>query len=103
MAVAPSPKPLHIAIVGGGIGGAVLSVALTKYPHITFTIYESRSAFGEIGFRANSHRAMSLLNPAIWEGYKSRASFNGWEEKENICLISPLVRRGRMRGRESLK
>ena len=49
MAIPDESKPLHIAIIGGGIGGVILGVALSKYPHITFTIYESRGAFGEIG------------------------------------------------------
>jgi salicylate hydroxylase len=88
MAATDPPKPLHIAIIGGGIGGVVLGIALSKYPHIRFTIYESRAAFGEIGagigFGANSHLAMRLISPAIWEGYKSRASFNGWEDKQNV-------------------
>lgn len=37
-----------------------------------------------MGFGANSHRAMSLISPAIWEGYQTRASFNGWPSKQNI-------------------
>ncbi|KAF4634790.1 hypothetical protein G7Y89_g3316 [Cudoniella acicularis] len=88
MVLPTSLKPCHIAIIGGGIGGCILGVALSKYPHITFTIYESRPTIGEIGaglgFGANSHRAMSLISPAIWESYKTRASFNGWAEKENV-------------------
>jgi len=85
----PTPsRQIHIAIVGGGIGGAVLGIALSQFPNITFTIYESRAAFGEIGaglgFGANAHRAMSLISPSIWESYKDVASFNGWEEKQNV-------------------
>jgi salicylate hydroxylase len=82
------PKPIHIAIVGGGIGGIIFAVALSKYPHITTTIFESRAIFGEIGagiaFGANSHRAMKLISPQIWESYQTRASFNGWAEKEDV-------------------
>lgn len=35
-------KPIHIAIIGGGIGGAVLGVGISSLPqsHVTFTIYE---------------------------------------------------------------
>ncbi|EPE30263.1 FAD/NAD(P)-binding protein [Glarea lozoyensis ATCC 20868] len=81
-------KSIHIAIVGGGIGGVVLAIALSKFPNLTFTIFESRSAFGEIGaglgFGANSHLAMKLISPLIWKNYKKRASFNGWPEKEDV-------------------
>jgi salicylate hydroxylase len=81
MAILDKSKPMHIAIIGGGIGGVILGVALSKYPHLTFTIYESRGAFGEIGagiaFAKNSHLAIKLISPALLESYRSRASFNG--------------------------
>jgi len=40
-----SPKPLRIAIIGGGIGSLGLAIGLENYPHITFTIYGSHSSF----------------------------------------------------------
>lgn len=102
-----TPKPLHIAIVGGGIGGAVLGVALAKYKHISFTIYESRSAFGEIGaglgFGANSHRAMQLISSEIWEGYKTRASFNGWDEKQNVWFDFTVGEKGENEGKRIIE
>ncbi|KFY51691.1 hypothetical protein V497_08925, partial [Pseudogymnoascus sp. VKM F-4516 (FW-969)] len=81
----PAKKPFHIAICGGGLGGLALAIGLLPHPHITFTIYESASAFGEIGagvgFGANSHKAIQLLSPALWDRYRTRATFNGWESK----------------------
>lgn len=81
-------QPFHIAIIGGGIGGAVLGVALAKYPHITFTIYESHGAFGEIGaglaFGANSHLAMQLIEPELWKAYQTKITANSWPEKEDV-------------------
>lgn len=37
-------KPIHIAIIGGGIGGAVLGIGISSLPqsHVTFAIYEVR-------------------------------------------------------------
>ena len=54
-----TPRAIHFAIVGGGIGGVTLGLALSKFPNITFTVYESRSAFGEIG--AGSALAHTLI------------------------------------------
>jgi len=103
MAPSTSSKPIHIAIVGGGIGGAVFGIALSQFPNITFTIYESRAAFGEIGaglgFGANAHRAMCLISPAIWEGYTAVASFNGWPEKQNVWFDFQVGERGADEGR----
>ena len=80
---------LRIAIIGGGIGGTALALALSTHQNIHFTIYESRAEFGEIGaglaFAPNAHRVMELMSPALWQGYKSRASFKGYK---------PVVRSG---------
>lgn len=107
MAPDTASKPLHIAIIGGGIGGAVLGVGLSKFKNVTFTIYESRAAFGEIGaglgFGANSHRAMELISPAVWEGYKARASFNGWPEKENVWFDFSVGESGKNEGKRIIE
>lgn len=42
-------EPIHIAIVGGGIGGLALSIGLQKYSHVHVKIYEAASKFAEIG------------------------------------------------------
>lgn len=43
--------PIHIAIVGGGIGGLALSVGLYHqvHSHLQTTIYEASPSFSEIG------------------------------------------------------
>jgi salicylate hydroxylase len=41
-------RPLNVAIVGGGIGGLAAAVALRREGHAC-TIYERRSAAGEVG------------------------------------------------------
>nr|POE82295.1 6-methylsalicylic acid decarboxylase ata [Quercus suber] len=50
---------LHVAIIGGGIGGATLARALLKYPDITFDLYEYKSDFSDQG------AAVSLANSAL--------------------------------------
>lgn len=103
MPSATSLTPIHIAIIGGGIGGVTLGVALSAFSNLTFTIYESRSAFGEIGagigFGANSHLAMNLISPALWECYKESASFNGWEEKQNVWFDFTVGEKGENEGK----
>ena len=42
-------EPIHIAIVGGGIGGLALAIGLQQYSHVQVKIYEAASKFSEIG------------------------------------------------------
>ncbi|KAI2468654.1 mannitol 1-phosphate dehydrogenase [Annulohypoxylon bovei var. microspora] len=76
-------KPFNIAIVGGGISGVSLAIALYKR-NVPFTVYESASKFGEIGaglaFGPNAVKAMELISPDIVEGYQ-RCVTHGWESK----------------------
>ncbi|KAK1908871.1 hypothetical protein P3342_006750 [Pyrenophora teres f. teres] len=63
-------NPLSVAIVGGGIAGLTLAIALLqKCPHMLVTLYESASAFGEIGagvgFQPTMVRTMNLIDPRI--------------------------------------
>ncbi|ERF76632.1 hypothetical protein EPUS_04452 [Endocarpon pusillum Z07020] len=44
----PQPKPFSIAIVGGGIGGLCLAVALVHH-NVRVHVYEAAPAFSEIG------------------------------------------------------
>ena len=63
-------KSLTLAIVGGGIAGLTLTVALlTHCPHMKVSLYESAAAFGEIGagvgFEPVMVRTMALIDPRI--------------------------------------
>lgn len=60
----------NVAVVGGGIAGVLLTIALLKHcPHFHITLYESASAFGEIGagvgFQPVMVRTMALIDPRI--------------------------------------
>lgn len=69
-----SKTPISLAIVGGGIGGLCLAVALARQQHIWVHVYEAAPAFSEIGagvgLGPNALRAMALLDPAIRAGYE---------------------------------
>lgn len=45
-------RPFNVAIIGGGLGGISLAIAL-KTRNIPFTIYEARGSFTEIGAGIN--------------------------------------------------
>lgn len=62
--------PPSLAIVGGGIAGLTLTIALLKHcPHLHVTLYESAGAFGEIGagvgFENVTVRTMERIDPGI--------------------------------------
>lgn len=76
-------KPFDIAIVGGGISGLTLAVALLQQ-NVPFTVYESASKFTEIGaglaFGPNAVTAVELISPKLFEGLERRVTL-GWESK----------------------
>lgn len=84
----PDPnKPVNVAIVGGGIAGLMLAIGLQKHPHINPQVYESAHQFGEVGAGVvqgpNAQKAMSLIDPRIFEGYQKRAAFDDSPPDEN--------------------
>ncbi|TVY84590.1 6-methylsalicylic acid decarboxylase atA [Lachnellula suecica] len=80
-------KSINVAIVGGGFGGLALLIGLQKYPHINAQVYESSPKTSDLGAGAvlgpNSQRAMSLIDPRIFEGFQKRAAFAVDEPDEN--------------------
>ncbi|KAI8935615.1 hypothetical protein NX059_007144 [Plenodomus lindquistii] len=73
-----SEKRPNIAIVGGGIAGLTLTIALlTHAPTLPITLYESASAFGEIGagvaFEPVKVRTMQLIDPRIETAFEKRS------------------------------
>jgi salicylate hydroxylase len=84
MASTAPQKPFNIAIVGGGISGLTLAIALLEH-NIPTTIYESASTFGEIGagvaFGPNAALAMKLLSPKIHDAFEKCKTANQWPSK----------------------
>ncbi|KAK3901228.1 hypothetical protein C8A05DRAFT_45078 [Staphylotrichum tortipilum] len=81
------PNPPHLALIGAGITGTTLSLALTRR-NISHTLYEQSPFPSEVGaglgFGANAARAMEVIDPALARvfvagrtGADVRASFAG--------------------------
>lgn len=93
----PPQKPFTIAIVGGGIGGVTLAIALAAQ-NIPFHIYESAPSFGEIGagvtFGPNVIRAIHSISPAMLRAYAKHVTCN---ESPELADMLFMYRRGDLR------
>ncbi|TDZ10340.1 FAD-dependent monooxygenase sorC [Colletotrichum sidae] len=73
----PTRKNFEVAIVGGGISGITLAVALLRR-NVPCVIYEKAHAFGAIGaglgITPNATRAMSACHPDVFAAYEKVAS-----------------------------
>lgn len=76
-----------IAIVGGGISGVVLGLALIKRG-LDVTIYEQAHQFGEIGagvaFNSAATRAMEICSPDVYKAFEEVVTSNTSPDKRNV-------------------
>lgn len=80
-------KPFELAIVGGGIAGLMLAIALHKR-HIRCTIYEQAAEFGEIGagvsISRNAVKAMEMIDRSVLGAFNLVATRNKWDSKKSV-------------------
>jgi salicylate hydroxylase len=80
-------KDFHIAIIGGGIAGLTLAIAL-HMRNIPIAIYEQAAAFGEIGagvsFSPNAVLAMKSCHQGVYEAFQRVCTKNRWESKQDV-------------------
>lgn len=80
-------KSFTIAIVGGGIAGLSLAIALGNR-NVPVQIYEQAPQFGEIGagvsFTPNAVQAMDVCGPGVYQAFDKVATRNGWASKSKI-------------------
>lgn len=81
------PKQFEVAVIGGGIAGLTLAIAL-HHRAIPVTIYEQAPAFGEIGagvsFSPNAVQAMDVCYPGITDAFKQVCTKNMWPSKQKV-------------------
>jgi len=72
-------KEYSLAVIGGGIGGLCCAIGLRRQG-VPVQIYEAANAFAEIGagvsFGPNAARAMAMIDPAIYAGFKKCGTNN---------------------------
>lgn len=82
-------KEFEIAIIGGGIAGLTLAIALHQRG-VPFRIYEQAPQYGEIGagvsFSPNAVEAMKLCHTGIYEAFERICTRNSWESKRKVWL-----------------
>ena len=75
-------SPFNIAVVGGGIAGLTLAIALLNRG-IKVDVYEQSKAYGEIGagvaFSPNACQAMRICADGIHQAFEKVATFNKWD------------------------
>ncbi|KAB5566072.1 salicylate 1-monooxygenase sala [Coniochaeta sp. 2T2.1] len=79
--------PFTIAIVGGGITGLTLAIALHRR-NIECTVYEQAPSFKEIGAGLGFHpgvvRALRLCAPDILAAFEKVCTVNKWDSKRHV-------------------
>ena len=85
-----SPKPHigDIAIIGGGISGVTLAIALLHRGIESVQVYEQAKHFGEIGagvaFNPAATRAMRLCSPVVHAAFEEVSTRNQAPEKGDV-------------------
>lgn len=93
---------LKFAIVGGGIAGLTLAIAL-HHRGLNVKIYEQANQFHEIGagvsFTPNAIQAMKICHPEIHEAFERVCTRNIWPSKRKVWFDYYDTQRGDATGK----
>lgn len=82
-----SPRPLDLAIIGGGISGVTLAIALYKRG-VSCTVYEAASELtgicGAVPISCNALRAMEQVDRCVLGAYNLASTRNQSASKRNV-------------------
>ncbi|KAJ4171735.1 hypothetical protein NW754_000314 [Fusarium falciforme] len=92
-----SIKDLHVAIVGAGIAGLALAMALHK-KGVPFTLYEEAKQYSVvgagIGFGPNGLQAMDLIEPGFRAKYEAVCVGNKPADAQHVFFEGLLIQDG---------
>lgn len=90
-------RPIHIAIIGAGIGGLALAIGLVRQG-VQYTLYESAAEYATVGagvgLGPNALRAMHLIDPRLRELYDSIKSGNLTPGKDHVMSEALMTEEG---------
>lgn len=93
----PLPNPgqtFHIAIVGAGLGGIALAIALSRHG-IPYTLYESAAAYATVGagvgIGPNTLRAMDSIDERFRAEFKKVCVGNPTPGKEHVMMEAAMI------------
>jgi salicylate hydroxylase len=93
----PLAQHFHIAIVGAGLGGIALAIALSRHG-IAYTIYESAAAYATVGagvgIGPNSLRAMDSIDERFRVEFEKVCIGNLTAGKEHVMMEAAMIEDG---------